>query len=127
MESGPAPNQLDSAADLGTDHSLTGMALQPWNGSPWLPGDARADGHVAPDATLRVVAALVVAWVATLVTDAGQVAVAIGADDALWPAVWRAAPVVLEACAGGAAVVLTALGVRAAGARSTGAGNLLRD
>ena len=82
---------------------------------------------MTPDTALCVIAALVVARVSTLVADAGQTTVAIRVNDALRSAVWRASQVVLEARARSASLVLTALGVGAAGARCAWTGNLLRD
>ena len=82
---------------------------------------------MAPHATLSVGATLAFARVSTLVADTGQVAGAVGTDDALRPTVGRTAPVALEARAGSAAVVLAALGIRAARAWRAWTGDRIGD
>ena len=99
--------------------ALEGVAL--------VSGEAGADGHVAPDATLGVLAALVVARVAALVADTGLVAGAVGADDTLGPTVGRTAAVVGQARARRAPVVVATLRVRPARTRLARTGRRLRD
>ena len=78
---------------------------------------AAAHRAVPMHATLCVLAALSATWIHTLLSDARQVIGTVGVQNTFWSTGGRNTLVACQTGAGSAAVLFTALGVRAARAR----------